>query len=98
MHAAASYAHLELLEYLLSIGGDINLRDDDGDSPLYVVESVETARWMVGHGADPSLTNDEGLTVRSIPTYQSALDVQIHSYPESSWEGDGAYWNRQQTH
>lgn len=66
MHAAASYAHLELLEYLLSIGGDINLKDDDGDSPLYVVESVEMARWMVAHGADPSLTNDEGLTVRPI--------------------------------
>lgn len=66
MHAAASYAHLELLEYLLSVGGDINLRDDDGDTPLYVVESVDTARWMVDHGADPSLANDEGLSVGSL--------------------------------
>lgn len=63
MHAAASYAHLTLLGYLLANGGDINLRDDDGDTPLYVVESVEMAEWMVRHGADPGLTNDEGLTV-----------------------------------
>lgn len=62
MHAAASYAHLELLEYLISVGGDINLRDDDGDTPLYVVESVDAARWLVEHGADASITNDEGLT------------------------------------
>jgi hypothetical protein len=64
MHAAASYAHLELLEYLISIGGDINLRDADGDSPLYVVESVEMARWMIERGADPTIKNDDGLTVR----------------------------------
>lgn len=78
MHAAASYAHLELLTYLLSVGGDINLRDDDGDTPLYVVESVDTARWMVEHGADAALTNDEGLTVRP-PSFSSlALALPKH--------------------
>lgn len=63
MHAAASYAHTELLEYLISVGGDINLRDDDGDTPLYVVESVEMARWMVERGADVGVVNEEGLSV-----------------------------------
>lgn len=63
MHAAASYAHLELLNYLLSVGGDVNLTDDDGDTPLYTCESVEAARWLVEHGADAGHKNEEGMTV-----------------------------------
>ncbi|OCF45446.1 ankyrin repeat-containing protein [Kwoniella heveanensis CBS 569] len=62
MHAASSYAHFDLLEYLLSKGGDPNIQDDDGDTPLYVVESVEVARWLVEQGADPASVNEEGLT------------------------------------
>jgi hypothetical protein len=47
----------------MSVGGDINLPDADGDTPLFTVESVDAARWMVEHGADPAWRNDEGLTV-----------------------------------
>jgi hypothetical protein len=59
MHAAASYAHTDILEYLISVGGDINLRDDDGDTPLYVVESIE----MIERGAEWGVVNEEGLSV-----------------------------------
>ncbi|WVF72126.1 hypothetical protein IAT40_006938 [Kwoniella sp. CBS 6097] len=62
MHAASSYAHFELLEYLLSKGGNPNIQDDDGDTPLYVVESLEVARWLVEKGADLAHENEEGLT------------------------------------
>jgi hypothetical protein len=50
------------------VGGDINLPDSDGDTPLYTVESIEVARWMVEHGADPRWKNDEGLTVSVSPS------------------------------
>ncbi|WVQ98695.1 hypothetical protein IAU59_005826 [Kwoniella sp. CBS 9459] len=62
MHAASSYAHFDLLEYLITKGGDPNIQDDDGDTPLYVVESIEVARWLVEKGADPASINEEGLT------------------------------------
>ncbi|WVO12854.1 hypothetical protein L204_100462 [Cryptococcus depauperatus] len=62
MHAAASYAHLPLLEYLLSKGGNINLPDDDGETPLYVVESVCVAKFLVERGADAKWKNNDGLT------------------------------------
>jgi len=62
MHAAASYGQLEVLEYLVSRGGDVNVTDGDGDTPLYVVENVETARFLVVHGAIVDRINNEGVS------------------------------------
>ncbi|TBU49844.1 ankyrin [Dichomitus squalens] len=62
MHAAASYGHLNILEYLISQGGDVNVTDEDGDTPLYVVENVETARFLVERGAVVNRHNSEGLS------------------------------------
>lgn len=63
-HAAASYAHLDLLEYLISKGGDINHPDSDGETPLFTVEAVEVAKWMIERGAKIDVKNHEGETVR----------------------------------
>lgn len=65
-HAAASYAHIDLLSYLLSIGGDPNLTDDDGETPLYVVETIEVAKFLIDNGADPKWKNREGLTAAEL--------------------------------
>ncbi|KAI9000586.1 ankyrin [Trametes punicea] len=62
MHAAASYGHINVLEYLISRGGDVNVTDNEGDTPLYVVENVETARFLVEHGATINRQNDEGIS------------------------------------
>ncbi|KZV83130.1 ankyrin [Exidia glandulosa HHB12029] len=62
MHAAASYGHIDLLDYLVQRGGDVNIADNDGDTPLYTVESIQVARWLIEHGADPAHRNREGLT------------------------------------
>ncbi|KAK0235844.1 ankyrin repeat-containing domain protein [Armillaria nabsnona] len=62
MHAAASYGHIHVLEFLLAHGGDVNITDDDGETPLYVVEDVVTARWLIDHGAVIDSTNNEGVS------------------------------------
>lgn len=62
-HAAASYHHFELLEYLLSVGGDINIPDAEGETPLFTVEGAEAARWLVEHGADVAAENGDGQAV-----------------------------------
>ncbi|KAI0279736.1 ankyrin repeat-containing domain protein [Russula aff. rugulosa BPL654] len=62
MHAAASYGHLDILTYLISKGGNVNVSDEDGDTPLYTVENIETARFLVDNGADLMWRNSEGLT------------------------------------
>lgn len=80
-HAAASYHHYSLLEYLLSVGGDINLPDDEGETPLFTVENVEAAKWLIEHGADPARTNEEGQTVcQEIPPFMLEHAHRKHSF------------------
>ncbi|KAG6865729.1 hypothetical protein C0991_012375 [Blastosporella zonata] len=62
IHAAASYAHLDVLTFLISRGGDVNITDSDGDTPLYTVENIETARFLVEHGAKIDHRNAEGIS------------------------------------
>lgn len=44
-------------------GGEVNLTDDDGDTPLYTVEDTETARFLVDNGAAIDHRNAEGVSV-----------------------------------
>lgn len=62
-HAAASYGHLDVLEYLISRGGDVNITDEDNDTPIYTVETQEVAKWLIDHGAVVDRQNSEGLSV-----------------------------------
>lgn len=63
IHAAASYGHVQLLEYLISKGGDINIVDEDGDTPLHSVEDSAIAKLLVEtYNADWRIKNAEGMT------------------------------------
>ncbi|KAF8557422.1 ankyrin [Imleria badia] len=62
MHAAASYAQLDVLAYLVQQGGDVNITDEDGDTPLYTVENIDTARWLIDHGAVIDRRNGAGIS------------------------------------
>lgn len=66
MHAAASYNHLDLLRALVTdFNVPVDLRDEDSETALFVVETVEAARLLVEElGLDTALTGDEGLTAR----------------------------------
>ena len=65
LHAAASYNQHELLQYLLEQADDaqeaINVTDNDGDTPLFFCDVLETAKLVVEkHGADAQHRNHEG--------------------------------------
>ncbi|KAK6199907.1 ankyrin repeat-containing domain protein [Scheffersomyces amazonensis] len=63
IHAAASYGHINLLQYLIEKGGDINIQDNEGDTPLHHVEDIKTAKFLVEElKANYKLKNDDGLT------------------------------------
>ena len=69
IHAAASYARHDLLRFLLTYPGvskdAVDVRDEDGDTPLYFCEDVATAQLLVTElGADVKVVNEQNLTVR----------------------------------
>ncbi|CAG8510565.1 3433_t:CDS:2 [Paraglomus occultum] len=73
--AAVSYNHIQIVEYLLSQRADINIRDMDGDTPLYAAETVEMAQLLLAHGADPTVKNAEGKTPAEVTFNEGWLDV-----------------------
>ncbi|KAK3294602.1 uncharacterized protein B0H64DRAFT_443666 [Chaetomium fimeti] len=64
VHAAASYNHLALLRTLArEFNVPVDIKDEDGETALFVVESVDAARVLVEElGLDPKTQNDEGQT------------------------------------
>ncbi|KAK8216383.1 hypothetical protein IWZ01DRAFT_202895 [Phyllosticta capitalensis] len=63
-HAAVSYSQLDLLRALVrTYNVDPNIRDEDGETPLFAAETVDAAQCLVEElGADVHAKNDEGLT------------------------------------
>ncbi|KJZ73261.1 hypothetical protein HIM_07265 [Hirsutella minnesotensis 3608] len=64
LHAAASYNHLELLRVLVrELHVDVNITDEDDETPLFVVETVEAAKVLVEElSANTQHRGQEGLT------------------------------------
>ncbi|KAF8753318.1 Ankyrin repeats (many copies) [Rhizoctonia solani] len=42
--------------------GDVNITDEEGDTPLYTAETVAVAQFLVEHGALVDVTNSEGVS------------------------------------
>lgn len=64
IHAAASYNHLDLLRTLVhDYNVPVDLKDEDGETALFVAESVNAAKVLIDElGLDPKIKNDEGMT------------------------------------
>ncbi|ORX68591.1 ankyrin, partial [Linderina pennispora] len=75
LHAAASWKRLELLKYLLENGGNVNIADADGDTPLHICEDKACAELLLEHGADPECKNSEGLTPVHTTLENEAIEV-----------------------
>ncbi|OAA65508.1 ankyrin repeat protein [Niveomyces insectorum RCEF 264] len=87
VHAAASYNHLDLLRTLVrELRVPVDLRDEDRETALFVVETVEAARCLVEElGLDPALRGDLDLTAAEkiaaegefplVAAYLQGLDV-----------------------
>lgn len=64
LHAASSYNHISLLRALVNeFHVDVNIRDEDRETCLFVTESVAVATCLVEElHVDTSITNTDGLT------------------------------------
>ncbi|RCK66822.1 hypothetical protein Cantr_02854 [Candida viswanathii] len=96
IHAAASYGHINLLQYLIDNGGDINIQDNEGDTPLHHVEDVKTAKYLIEKlKADYKVKNNDGLTAQQyieedddFPEVAEYLKTLAHDKPADG-EADG---------
>ncbi|RMD41124.1 hypothetical protein DV735_g3979, partial [Chaetothyriales sp. CBS 134920] len=94
LHAAASYNHIDLLRTLVNdFKVDVGLKDEDGETALFVVETVEACKCLVEElGLDPAIKNDEGLTARE-KLEQEAEYPEVAEYlraHEGTQDGSGA--------
>jgi uncharacterized protein len=66
LHAAASYNHLDLLRSLfVEFKVPVDLKDEDGETALFVCETVECARLLIEEfHADISVRGKDGMTAR----------------------------------
>lgn len=64
LHAAASYNYVDLLRCLVNeFQVDVNLKDEDGETCLFVAETVPIAQCLIEElHIDAEVRNDEGLT------------------------------------
>lgn len=64
IHAAASYNHLDLLRSLVhEFNVNVNIRDEDQETALFVVETIEAAKVLVEElKIDVAARNEEGQT------------------------------------
>jgi hypothetical protein len=89
VHAAASYNHLDLLRALIiDFEVDVNIRDEDNETALFVVETAEAAKVLVEElGADITAVGYEGKTAR-LRLEEEAEFPEAAAYLASKESGD----------
>lgn len=90
LHASASWSHPSIFSYLVSKGGDPNVTDEDGETPLFVVETAEMARVVISLGGQVGWKNGEGLTVSPAPSFDLAQELSL---PELSSRARTTRWD-----
>lgn len=81
LHAAASYNHIDLLRALVKeFNVDVNLLDEDGETCLFVTETLDIAKCLVEElGVDYNIRNEEGLLAQdTIESDGSAPEVAAY--------------------
>lgn len=85
LHWAAGTGNVPLTALLVEEGGDVNVPDRSGTTPLkraVHMGRLETARWLLEHGANPNLAADNGQTplhaavIRNLPEMVDLLLAQ----------------------
>jgi len=62
LHLAVSQNNMILIKQCFFDGIDVNMVDKDGNTALYYSQSLEVAKFLVDHGADVNLLNNNGQT------------------------------------
>lgn len=90
VHAAASYNQLGVLRELVQkYSANVNMLDEDGETPLFATEHVDVARCLVEElGADASIRNAEGKTAEEKIGEEEGEAHQVYQYLRTLRTGD----------
>ncbi len=79
LHAAASMGDKQAIDLLLKYGANINQQDSSGESPIfdttYEVDDVKTFQYLIKKGADLSIKNVDGMTVKEVAKENGATKI-----------------------
>jgi len=62
LHGVAGEEELEIAEFLLDAGADLNARNDEGITPLHLAACAEMVGLLVRRGADIDVRSNDGRT------------------------------------
>jgi hypothetical protein len=83
MQCAAASGQTQVMAKLLELGANVNRVDGCGRTPAdaaVVIGQTNSLRWLLAHGADPSIKNRDGYTVAELITnsgYEASLQAAL---------------------
>lgn len=89
VHAAASYNQLPVLRDLVrKYSANVDILDEDGESPLFACEKAEVAQCLVEElGADMSIRNEDGNTAEEKIGEEEGEAHEVFQYLKSKRTG-----------
>lgn len=72
LHYACDRGNLEMVQFLVEEGANVNIQDSYGETPLHVAkiaDELEIINYLITKGADMNKKNIDGFTPYSIPNY-----------------------------
>lgn len=92
VHASVSYGQLAVLRELIQkYKVDVNLLDEDGETPLFAAETAEVAKCLVDElGADQNIRNAEGKTAEDKFLEEEGEAHEVYQYLRSLRTGHEA--------
>jgi RNA polymerase sigma factor (sigma-70 family) len=80
VHAAANHGQIEIMQFLIDKGADINARADMGQTPLHLATTLEMVQLLAENGADTTARDDDHGT----PPLEWARFFHEHLDPENA--------------
>ena len=62
IHDAAVFGNIEAVKKHLAAGADVNAKDENGETPLHLAPTKETAELLIAEGADVNAKSRSGHT------------------------------------
>lgn len=78
LHLSVRSEHMDIINFLISIGADVNTIDDKGNTSLHyaaISNNAEIAKILVDSGADTNAINHDGETPFEAAVSHDSLDV-----------------------